>query len=213
MKKLLLIFLFFTLLTCGCSKEQERKQEIKSATSENDGETRNNAATNEALETEVGLETIIDKDVEIVMGMMNLDGETTIETYVAGLNESNEEEYYVYDESHYAIVIKESERQETLNKITSKDAELELISSLNKNYPNVFKKMLYDSDKQEVLIYVDDALYQEADFGVVLTSIITGLAYAEAVQAYNLVPIEKRNTVVLIIDEATEKTIYSSDEE
>ena len=95
MKKLLLMILFSTLLICGCSEKQEKKQETKSATSEDASETRNNATTNEAIETEVTAETIIDKDVEIVMGMMSLDSETTIEAYVAELNESNEKEYYV----------------------------------------------------------------------------------------------------------------------
>lgn len=210
MKKLFAIITLSTLFLCACSNE---KVSNNSNNNSNNNNTNNTIVTtddtkpiNDIVIAETT--TIEDKEVEIIHSYM--DTSMTIAEYVDDLNKENKDKnYYVYDDGHYAEKIKESVRQEILNDLEPK----EFLLQMNGEYPNVFTNMTFDNNTKDVSIYVNNDLYQEADFGVGFYALIIGALYSDEYQAYELILPNDRTGNVYIIDEATNEVLYSTIEE
>lgn len=148
-------------------------------------------------------ESTVVEQVEIVMTMVSFDDSETIDEYVGVLKEEDNIDYYVYDETHYAYKIPESERINTLTEITSDVGISELLAEMNSAYPGVFKNIAISQNGDDVKIYVDKELYETQDFGIYFYTPVVGYSLCDMVQAYNLIPISDRESNVEIIDHST----------
>lgn len=198
------------IFSAGCSKTENSNTESLSNTTRNI--TMTNIPTSEPTETPTPM-PLIDKDVDIVIGMISMDSEMTIEQYVENLKADEPEvDFSVYDSNHYSMKIKESERVELLNNLLSDDGENEFFGQLYEQYPGVYLKTELNDKCTEIIFHVDKAKYDECDFGVAFTPIFMSGIYCEYVQAYSLVPVEERDCIVKIINDETNEVIYSSEE-
>lgn len=224
MKKILTILLFLIIFICGCSKSQETFEETTTTkeiettkTSSNENESAANVEqTTENIQTEETTTVVIEEattqleeqTVEIVFTMISFDESESIDDYVSSLNESNgNNDFYVYDNEHYAYKATETERQDFLTMVNNGELSNQFVQSMETDYPDVFKKTEYLSDTKEFKVYVDKELYFNADFGIDIVANITGSMYAEMIQAYNLIPISERVIDVSIIDISTNESI------
>ena len=198
MKKLLLV-LSFALLVSSCGVNQDGLNETEKG-SEN--KVVNNTETEQT-------EEFVDFEVELIFSPITMEENFNIEEYVKNLNAEDNENYYVYDDSHYAKKIKESERLEFLRNFDdSEKVSEEITSQLNKNYPEVFKKVVLENKGKDVSVYVSKELYENSDFAVTLNAIIIPGVFSSNLQTYNLVPISERSYSVKIIDVDTNEIIY-----
>ena len=206
------------------------KTELETSTQENE-ETVENEETTTVAETEeqsTEIETTVEsvkstteiveepttqaqeQTVEIIFSVISIDETETIENYVTNLNKDNgNNDFYVYDSTHYAYKTTTSEVQELIAYINNGGLYNEFIQTMNESYPNVCKKAEYRKATKEFVVYVDNELYSNSDFGIDIVIMITSLMYAETIQAYNLVPIAERNTTILILDNDTNELINS----
>lgn len=217
MKKIILLCILVLCLS-GCSKteniEQEKtKEEVVLNTSEHTIEPTSIPTEKPTPEPTESVVTAVDNEVEIILSMLSMDGETTIEQYVEQLKTDNPNGvYFVYDDNHYCEVIKESERLEILNQFLSEEGKNEIFTQLNEQYPGVYLKIEPNEQCTEIKFYADLKKYNEADFAVTLTPVFLSAFYSEFVHAYSLVPIEERYCIVKIIDNETNEVIYTSEE-
>lgn len=151
------------------------------------------------------------KDVEIIFKLITMVEDETTESYAKDLSESTGDDYYAYNDEYYALKTSEKEREKFLKKCESTGLHDPLLKDMNSSYPDVFLKMEYNG-KDTVSVFVNNKLYQEADFGVVLVAQLAPSIYVDTIQAYNLVPYEERECTVEIVDSKTDEVIYSSDE-
>lgn len=216
MKKILTILLFLIVFTCGCSKPQETFEETTTTkeiettkTSSNEDETVATVEqTTENIQTEETTTQLEEQTVEIVFTMISFDESESIDDYVSSLNESNgNNDFYVYDNEHYAYKASETERQDFLTMVNNGELSNQFVQSMETDYPDVFKKTEYLSDTKQFKVYVDKELYFNADFGIDIVANITGSMYTEMIQAYNLIPISERVIDVSIIDISTNESI------
>ena len=215
MKKIILLCILVLCLS-GCSKEdnieQEKTKEEVVVNSYNPKNEPTSIPTKKPT-PEPTESVVIDNEVEIILSMLSMDGETTIEQYVEQLKTDNPNGvYFVYDNEHYCEVIKESERLEILNKFLSEEGKNEIFIQLNEQYPGVYLKIEPNEQCTEIKFYADLEKYNEADFAVTLTPVFLSAFYSEFVHAYSLVPIEERYCIVKIIDNETNEVIYISEE-
>ena len=207
-KKIVCALLLLCVLIFGCSKKTNTVDLT-------------NTLEKEVNSDEIDSETtgynirVLDKNIEVILSMYSFD-ETTIEEYVAGLQEKNPDEVYsIYDESHYIHKIKESERKEIIKEFKSEEyietAFQEIFA--DEQYGGAFISMEYDELFQNITFYVDKVAYDSAGIAVIFGPIVIGGLYSDIVQAYNLIPVEERKVTVLIIDKQTGDLIYDSSAE
>ena len=212
MKKILIVLSIGVLVTTnlnGCMflVTDALLSEDETTTEENtESETTKFETTTDVIEeTTTQLE---EKTVEIVFTMISFDESESIDDYVSSLNESNgNNDFYVYDNEHYAYKATETERQDFLTMVNNGELSNQFVQSMETDYPDVFKKTEYLSDTKQFKVYVDKELYFNADFGIDIVANITGSMYAEMIQAYNLIPISERVIDVSIIDISTNESI------
>ena len=212
MKKILIVLFIGILVTTslnGCMflVTDALLSEDETTTEENtESETTKFETTTDVIEeTTTQLE---EKTVEIVFTMISFDESESIDDYVSSLNESNgNNDFYVYDNEHYAYKATETERQDFLTMVNNGELSNQFVQSMETDYPDVFKKTEYLSDTKQFKVYVDKELYFNADFGIDIVANITGSMYAEMIQAYNLIPISERVIDVSIIDISTNESI------
>ena len=209
MKYAKIIAISALLIFCtGCKTESSNVENLSNATSDI-------ATTNikklKPTETPTPI-PLVDKDVDIVIGMISMDSEMTIEQYVENLKADEPDTVFlVYDSNHYSMKINESERVELLNRLLSDDGKNEFFSQLYEQYPGVYLKIELNGKYTEIIFRVDKVKYDECDFGVAFTPIFMSGIYCEYVQAYSLVPVEERDCIVKIINDETNELIYSSE--
>jgi uncharacterized protein YceK len=159
-------------------------------------------------------EKLFDKDVDIILSMYTFD-DTDINTYVEQLKADNPDDTYeVYDDSHYKITIKDSERKKSLEDFENKatiDKTFQDIFS-DDQYGGAFLKMDYDDLFKNVTFYADKSAYDSAGISVVFGPLVISGMFSDSVQAYNLIPPEERSCTVKIVDNETGAVLYDSSE-
>lgn len=204
MKKLISILLLSCMLISGCGS--------KTNTIDLTEGTENKVDIVETQEDEVHDILPPDKDVDIVLSMYAVD-DTTIDEYIAGLQEENPNVIYsVYDENHYIQTIKESERQKMIEELKSEEYIETTFKEIfsDEQYCGAFVSMEYDDLFQNITFYADKNAYDSAGIAVVFGPIFVGGLFGDIVQAYNLIPIEERTVTILILDNETGEVIYDS---
>lgn len=204
MKKNLIAFLLLCcLLVAGCSSKTT-KIDLTDNTG-NTVDTEKDEASNQVL---------FDKDVDIVLYRMSFDN-SSIEDYVAKLQEENPDKVYsVYDDNHYVVTIKESERRALVEEMKDDEYISEMFKDVftDEQYGGAFISMEYDELFQNITFYADKDAYQAAGISASFGSTLVAMMYSDFVQAYNLIPLEERIYNVVIIDEATGEILYDSGE-
>lgn len=149
-----------------------------------------------------------DQNVDIILSMYSFDDSETIEDYISHIDN----ECSVYDDSHYTITVKESERQDAIKQFNSSEYIEETFKDIfsDEQYNSAFIKMDYSDLFREVTFYVDREKYDGAGIAVALGPVIISGMYSDVVQAYNLIPPEERSCTVKIIDNDTNEIIYDS---
>lgn len=201
MKKILLLCSCFALLTaCSNSSSSEITKNAEITTK-----------TSETIETTTPefIETTKDEEIEIIFSILSMSEDENAEQFVEEYNKNNNANYYVYDDTHYAGKLKQSEIDEFLKSIDSNKAFEESITSLNQSYSDVFTKITFDKETCELKIYANNEKYQSADFGVGIAAFYTGVTLTDFIQAYMQIPLDERNYNIEILDDITNEVIYS----
>jgi len=163
-------------------------------------------------ETEIPIqEPILDNNVDIIFTWANVNDEETINEYVNGLNSQGDAVYKVYDEEHYMITIKESQRLEDLSYLLTENCKDEMFSQLNEQYPGVYNNIEVNEKFTEIIFNADIEKYNDSDFGAALTPIFISFFYMDYIQAYSLIPVDERHYDIKIIDSKTNEIIYSTE--
>lgn len=201
--KIILIMLA-SLFLCACGEEKTTVD----LTADNEQKT-------EQTLQEKNEFTIVDKEVEVIMPMLSFDEEETIEEYVKKLQEQNpDQKYSIYNDEYYSHVLKNSERREMVEQMLSKEFVEETFKDIfeSEEYNGAFLKIEYDELFKEVTIFADKAKYESGGLMMYLGPVLSTSLYSQSVQAYSLVPVEKREFRLVIIDESSGEMLYSSDE-
>lgn len=213
-KKLIATLLLSTTLLCGCndtnhvdlSTTSTPESTIVSAESEADTTDIQTAITS-TESTVVSEEN--SQPVDIIFGMMSLNGETA-EEYVAKLQSDDPDgTYAVYDESHYTMTISESERQEYLATLNQESIMNEAFKAAFSEAPycDVFVSMEYDDAFQHFSFYVNKDAFEENYFICKLAPSLMTSSISDRYQAYNLIPPADRVMEIEFIDNATGEII------
>ena len=210
--KLISLLLSVTLIIAGCGSKTTSVDLTEVPSSE---ESTISETEEESESIEESKEVFLDKDVELIMTMYNFD-ESTVEEYIEKLKTENPEKVYgIYDDSHYTITIKESERKKVLEEMSNgkyiNDAFKEFFS--DEQYNGAFLEMEYEELFQNVTFYVDKEAFDNAGLMVTLGPLMSGGMFADIVQTYNLIKPEDRTCTVRMIDNETNEVIYDSSQE
>lgn len=221
-KKLALLLIIISAFVFGCggtktiefNNSSEEYVDTKTYSNENIDNKQNQSVEN--LEDEINNTGEDDEEVSVILSMISFDDSETIEDYVVKMNEENgSDSFAVYDENHYSLTIKESERQEVLRQYNSGEFIEESFNEIfsDEQYNSAFTKMDYDELFQNVTFYADKEKYDSAGLAVFFGPVFISYAYSDIIQAYSLIPVDERACTVKIVDDETNEVIYDSSSE
>lgn len=217
MKKIILLLMAVTFMTlCACNNTNtvdltDEPSQTTSIIASDQEETTEQIPKIEEEQNKI--DEIIDSNVEIILTMFSNDNSVTIEQYVEEQNAYNpDRNYYVYDDTHYAFVMKDSERKDYLENLidagTLDEAFKECFQSEACN--GAFLTMDYNDDFSEFIFYVDKEKYDGIGVFAPIMPVMTSAFVSDAIQAYKLVPLDERSCTVIVIDNDTQEILYDS---
>lgn len=217
MKKIILLLMavaFMTLCACNNTNTVDLTDEPNQTASVITSDQEETTEQIPKIEEEQNkIDEIIDSDVEIILTMISYDNSVTIEQYVEEQNTNNpDRNYYVYDDTHYAFIIKESERQEYINSLIDDDMIDEAFKECFQSEAcnGAFLTMDYNDSFSEFKFYVDKEKYNGIGLFAPLIPVMTSAAVSDTIQAYKLVPLDERSCTVIVIDNDTQEVLYDS---
>lgn len=194
-----------SIILCGCGTQ---KNSVDLSGGENKKE---ESIEEEPIETENITENESEengeKEVEVIIRMLDINGESIDEFIENYKTENPGTECYVYNDEYYAIKIKESERKEMLKTLEDKDFMEKSLQEYFSNVEGVFVSMDWDDSMENLSFYVNKEEYEKNEL---LSNISIGLivySMSEIYQAYSLVPIEDRKCTYKVIDNETKDII------
>lgn len=149
-----------------------------------------------------------DDPVDIYHAIMDFEG-IGAEAYLAELKEENPgKQYRYYNEKYYVETITEGERKAVLEQV--KDVNAFFTEVFAADYPGMFVKAELNRNMDDLTLHFNRDAYESNMFAG-FTVLIIGAAYMESLNAYNLVPPEKRESHFVCVDENGEVLLDSDD--
>lgn len=207
MKKIIALLFCTTILLAGCGSSNKTVDLTTTPDTEK-------IAEFQKEDTETEIPKSIDSNVDVILTMMSFDDSQTIDDYIVELQKSNPDSIYsVYDDSHYVMTIKDSERKAALEQFKDKSYIETTFQEIfnDEQYNGAFVSMDYDDNFENVTFYADKEKYNNAGLAVSFGPVITSGMFSDLIQAYNLIDVNNRTCHVQIIDNDTKELIYDSD--
>lgn len=193
MKKILLLTLC-CMLFIGCSSNNETTKE-------------NQEEKNDSNIIESVINTVTNKKVEIILPVYDFGEHENIQSYVDYQNEKGENNFKVYDDSHYIVEITEEERLDSLEKLYGQTGKEKFLSTIDETYTNVFTELKFEDDGKIIVLYANNDNYKNS-FGAGFGAMLMSKLWSDMCQAYNMIPLEERSFYFQILNNETNELIY-----
>lgn len=193
---------------CGCGT-QKNSVDLSGRENEKEENIKKESVKTESI-TENENEESDENEVEVIIKMLDISGESIDEFIENYKTENPGTECYAYNDEYYAIKIKESERKEMLKNLEDKDYMEKSLQEYFSSVEGVFVSMDWDDSMENLSFYVNKEEYEK---NKILSGISIGLivySMSEIYQAYSLVPIEDRKCTYKIIDNETKDIILEN---
>lgn len=196
------VVMLFSLCACGGTSTETNAESSTNGTT---------PATEDKSVLEEILNIKSDEDpVDIYHAIMDFE-EIGAEAYIENLRAENpENEYRYYNEHYYIQTITEGERKAILEQM--KDPDVFFAQVFETDYPGLYIKAELSRDMDELTLHLNREAY-ESNFFASFMVLISGAAYLDSVQAYDLVSPENRGSRLLCVDENGEVLMDSEEME
>lgn len=196
MKKLIALILALTMLgsLCACSSGESSGSSTKNDSEKTDSTKGGSSFFDDESQEEI----IINQNapVDIYQRVYDVSGAGT-EAYLENLQKENPEgKFTYYNEEFYIQTITEKERAEMLEKLNDISG---LSATMFEDFPGVYIGAEINDDLNQLTYQVNAEAYQNSMAGLAI--VFGGAITLDQIQAYNLLPLDKRVGTIRVIDE------------